>query len=69
MVAERAPHARYAWTVFKPDRGALDALAESVHERALSLPLGLVVPFDHSSAAFKHVASGRSGRAVLLPNR
>jgi len=66
-VAERAPDARYAWTVFKPDRGALGALATSVRELGLSLPVGLVVPFVHATAAFAHVASGRTGRAVLLP--
>jgi NADPH:quinone reductase-like Zn-dependent oxidoreductase len=67
-VAERAPNARYAWTVFRPDREALDALAASVRERGLSLPIGLAVPFAHATAAFAHVASGRTGRAVLLPN-
>jgi hypothetical protein len=53
--------------VFKPDREALDALAESVRERGISLPVGLAVPFDDAGAAFEHVALGRSGRAVLLP--
>jgi len=67
LVAKRAPRARYAWTVFKPDREALDALAESVRERGISLPVGLAVPFDDAGAAFEHVALGRSGRAVLLP--
>jgi len=67
LVAKRAPRARYAWTVFKPDREALDALAESVRERGISLPVGLAVPFDDADAAFAHVASGKAGRAVLLP--
>jgi hypothetical protein len=67
LVAKRAPRARYAWTVFKPDHEALDALAESVRERGISLPVGLAVPFDDAGAAFEHVALGRSGRAVLLP--
>jgi reticulon-4-interacting protein 1, mitochondrial len=68
LVAERAPHARYAWTVFKADREALDALAEGVRERGLSLPVGLAVPLSDATAAFEHVASGKAGRAVLLPN-
>jgi NADPH:quinone reductase-like Zn-dependent oxidoreductase len=68
LVAKRAPRARYAWTVFKPDREALDALAENVRERGLSLPVGLAVPFEQAAAALEHVASGRAGRAVLLPN-
>jgi len=67
-VAARAPNARYAWTVFKPHRAALDALAASVREHGLSLPVGLSVPFADASAAFAHVASGKAGRAVLLPN-
>ena len=68
LVAERAPQARYAWTVFKPDREALDALSESVGNRGLSLPVGLAVPFENAAAAIEHVASGSAGRAVLLPN-
>jgi NADPH:quinone reductase-like Zn-dependent oxidoreductase len=67
-VADRAPNARYAWTVFRPDRAALDALADSVRERGLSLPVGLAVPFAQATAAFAHVASAKAGRAVLLPN-
>jgi len=68
LVAKRVPHARYAWTVFKPDRDALDALAEGVRERGVSLPVGLAVPFGNATTAFAHVASGKAGRAVLLPN-
>ena len=30
VVASRAPKASYAWTIFKPDRDALAALAEGV---------------------------------------
>jgi len=66
-VAERAPNARYAWTVLRPDRVAVDALAAGVREYGLSLPVGLAVPFAHASAAFANVASGEAGRAVLLP--
>ena len=67
LVAARAPRARYAWIVFRPDRPALDALAESVRERGLSLPVGLAVPLENAAAAFEHVRSGKAGRAVLLP--
>ena len=68
LVAKRAPRARYAWTVFKPEREALDALVESVREQGLSLPVGLAVPFEDAAAAFEHVALGNAGRAVLLPD-
>ena len=68
LVANRAPRARYAWTVFKPDRAGLEALSEHVRERGLSLPVGLAVPFEKAAEAVEHVASGSVGRAVLLPN-
>ena len=63
----RAPEARYAWTIFKPDREALDALAEGVRARRLALPVGLAVPLADAEAAFRHVSAGLPGRAVLLP--
>jgi len=67
VVASRAPKASYAWTIFKPDREALDALAEGVRARRLALPIGIAKSFDHAVAAFEHVSGGRPGRAVLLP--
>ncbi len=67
IVASRAPKARYDWTIFKPDREALDALAEGVRARWLALPIGIAVPFDNAVAAFEHVSAGRPGRAVLVP--
>lgn len=67
IVASRAPKARYAWTIFKPDRDALEALAEGVRARRLALPVGLAVPLDKADIAYDHVSAGRSGRAVLLP--
>lgn len=67
IVASRAPKARYAWTIFKPDQEALKALAEGVRARSLALPIGVAVPFDDAVAAFDHVSAGRPGRAVLLP--
>jgi NADPH:quinone reductase-like Zn-dependent oxidoreductase len=63
----RAPQARYAWTVFKPDREALEALAQGLRERRIALPVGLALPLDQAQAAFEHVRTGRPGRAVLLP--
>lgn len=66
-VRRRAPGARYAWTVFKPDGEALDALAAGVQQRRLSLPRGLCVGFERADLAFAHVAAGRPGRAVLTP--
>ena len=67
VVASRAPKASYAWTIFKPDREALHALAEGVRARRVALPIGIAKSFDHAVAAFEHVSGGRPGRAVLLP--
>jgi NADPH:quinone reductase-like Zn-dependent oxidoreductase len=67
IVASRAPKARYAWTIFKPDPQALEVLAEGVRARRLALPVGLAVPLDNAVAAYDHVLAGRPGRAVLLP--
>lgn len=66
-VARRAPGARYGWTLFKPNREALDALAAGVRERRFSLPIAGRWPFEQAGAAFAHVAIGKNGRAVLLP--
>lgn len=67
IVASRTPKASYAWTIFKPDREALEALAEGVRARRFALPIGIAVPFDNAIAAFDHVSAGLPGRAVLLP--
>jgi NADPH:quinone reductase-like Zn-dependent oxidoreductase len=67
IVASRATKARYAWTIFKPDQEALEALAEGVRARRLALPVGVAVPFAKAIAAFDHVSAGLPGRAVLLP--
>lgn len=66
IVASRAPKASYSWTIFKPDREALDALAEGVRARRLALPIGITRSFDNALAAFDHVSGGKPGRAVLL---
>ena len=66
--AARAPQARYAWTVFKPERDALDALAEGVRARSIALSIGLTcMPLGNAIAAFDHVSAGAPGRAVILP--
>ena len=67
VVSSRAPSANYAWTIFKPDPEALDALAEGLRARRLTLPIGTAVPLDDAIAAFDHVSRGQPGRAVLLP--
>ena len=67
VVRKRAPRARYAWTIFKPDAEALAALGAGVRERRLSLPVALRVGFEQAAAAFAHVAAGGAGRAVLQP--
>ncbi|MGB8437646.1 MAG: alcohol dehydrogenase catalytic domain-containing protein [Burkholderiales bacterium] len=66
-VARRAREARYSWTLFKPDREALDALDAKLRHGGFSLPLGICAPFEHAGKAFAHVATGGTGRAVLLP--
>lgn len=66
-VHQRSPSAHYGWTIFKPDAGALAALAAGVRERRFSLPVGLCVAFDEAGLAFAHVAAGKPGRAVLQP--
>jgi NADPH:quinone reductase-like Zn-dependent oxidoreductase len=66
-VRQRAPRARYHWTIFKPDRAALDALDAGLRQGRFALPVGLRVALDQADAAFAHVAAGRPGRAVLLP--
>lgn len=66
-VREQSSGANYAWTLFKPDRVALDMLEEGVRRGTFSLPVGIAEPFETADAAFDHVAKGRLGRAVLLP--
>jgi NADPH:quinone reductase-like Zn-dependent oxidoreductase len=66
-VRARAPSARYAWTVFRPDAGALTALDAGLRAGRFALPVGIEAPFEQASAAFEHVAAGRPGRAVLRP--
>jgi NADPH:quinone reductase-like Zn-dependent oxidoreductase len=66
-VTSRAPSARYAWTLFRPDREAINVLEAGLRERKFSLPVGIRVPLEEASAAFAHVAAARPGRALLAP--
>jgi NADPH:quinone reductase-like Zn-dependent oxidoreductase len=66
-VRSRAPAAHYAWTLFKPDRQALDVLEAGVCQGKFSLPVGIRVSLEEASAAFAHVAAGKPGRALLAP--
>jgi NADPH:quinone reductase-like Zn-dependent oxidoreductase len=63
----RSGAANYAWTLFKPDRAALDALEAGVRRGIYSLPVGIAEPFEAAADVFEHVARGKPGRAVLLP--
>ncbi|MGZ5845974.1 MAG: alcohol dehydrogenase catalytic domain-containing protein [Ramlibacter sp.] len=67
VVAAHAPHASYTWTVFQPQRPALEALAAGLRAGRFQLPIGVDLPFDRAGEAFQHVTSGRPGRAVLRP--
>jgi NADPH:quinone reductase-like Zn-dependent oxidoreductase len=66
-VTSRAPSARYEWTLFRPDREALDVLEAGTRERKFSLPIGIRVSLEEASAAFAHVAAAKPGRALLAP--
>lgn len=61
-----APKARYAWTVFKPDEGAMNVLQVSLLSRPLVLEVAHRAPFTQADSAFSHVGQGRPTRAVLM---
>ncbi|NVD73701.1 hypothetical protein HUX88_24640 [Duganella sp. BJB1802] len=61
------PGGRYAWTVFRPDHGALDWLAEYAVTRKVA-PTLQAFRMGDVAAAHAHVEERRLGRAVLLPN-
>jgi len=63
----RSGTANYAWTLFRPDRDALSTLEAGVRRGIYSLPVGIAKPFEAASAVFDHVAQGRPGRGILLP--
>ncbi len=64
-LSEVAPRARYAWTVFKPDEAAMDALQACLLSQPLVLEVAHRASFAHAESAFAHVASGQPTRAVL----
>jgi len=66
MLAD-ARGARYRWIVFQPDEGALDMLYQFLTRGALTLPVGVSVPFSNADLAFEHTARHMKGRAILLP--
>jgi NADPH:quinone reductase-like Zn-dependent oxidoreductase len=69
-VVAHAPHASYTWTIFQPQRSALEMLAAGLQAAdRFQLPIGVDLPFDRAGEAFHHVSSGRPGRAVLRPSR
>lgn len=61
-----APSARCAWTVFKPDEGAMNALQASFLSRPVVLEVAHRAPFTQAQSAFAHVGQGRPTRAVLM---
>ncbi len=60
-------HTRYAWTVFRQDRVALQELADC----AAAIPAPALSSFSlfDAASAHRHVEQRRPGRAVLLPGR
>ena len=67
MKARAPAGARYAWTVFRPDRDALSLLGESA---------GLLLPphvetyrLDQIAEAHRHVERRDAGRVVVLPRQ
>jgi NADPH:quinone reductase-like Zn-dependent oxidoreductase len=56
--------ARYAWTIFRPDRAALASLPELA--AALQVPASVGFDLAETANAHRHVELRRPGRAVLL---
>ncbi len=66
MAALMPEGARYAWTIFGPDRAALEHLADFAP--LLELPAELVrFPLSRAEQAHRHVEQQQPGRAILLP--
>jgi NADPH:quinone reductase-like Zn-dependent oxidoreductase len=57
---------RYAWTVFRTDASALDALVTHLRAQPFALPISLALPLAQGQQAFDDMAHGATGRAVLL---
>lgn len=66
MAAQVPSGARYDWTVFRPDRQALEHLADMAP--LLQLPTELLrFPLARVAQAHSHVEHQMPGRAILLP--
>lgn len=62
-----APQARCAWTVFRPDAGAMDALQAALQaDQPLLLEVAHRARFVQAGSAYAHVGQGRPTRAVLV---
>lgn len=61
------PACRYAWTIFRPDRQALDELANDLVARYIQLPIHQKVPLSQGPRAFE-IANADAGRVLLLCN-
>jgi NADPH:quinone reductase-like Zn-dependent oxidoreductase len=67
MAAHVPRGARYAWTVFRPDRAALCSLAE--YAPLLNLPVAPArFRLAEAAQAHRHVELHQPGRAILLPH-
>ncbi|MGV2290788.1 alcohol dehydrogenase catalytic domain-containing protein [Trinickia sp. YCB016] len=62
-----AKGAQYRWIIFQPDGNALDMLHQFLTKGALTLSVGVSVPFSDAKLAFEHAAQHKKGRAILLP--
>jgi len=66
--AAGGPDTRYAWTIFQPNKLALDTLQELLNANmGLHLSIGLTVPLSQGAQAFAHVAQHHAGRAIIKP--
>lgn len=62
----KAPNARYAWTVFKPDEEAMNAIQRSFLSRPVVLEVAHRASFTQAGSAVSHVGQGHPTRAVLM---
>ncbi len=67
MARQAPPGARYAWTVFRPDRAALQQLANwaPLLQRSTT---PVCFPLAQAAQAHLHVEQQQPGRAILLPH-
>lgn len=67
LVRSRSPRARYAWTIFRPERAALSVLELLLADGLEPLPVAHLETFDRAEAAFLRAASLAGERTVLSP--